>query len=100
MKPSIHTEGPLPDLSGSYQITITETSVLAVSATIRIEQEDDLIRVSLEYKNRNKADSPPKRLQGRITERNRHHVIVRFENGTWERYVFHEGRFSGHEFLF
>ncbi|PJZ58313.1 hypothetical protein [Leptospira barantonii] len=99
MKPSIYTDGPLPDLSGTYTITITETFLKAVPARISIEQNEADLKVSLELKKPNKEDSSSKTLSGKITERNRHHVIVEFENGAWERYVFTEGRFSGHGFL-
>ncbi|EQA52447.1 hypothetical protein LEP1GSC052_1516 [Leptospira kmetyi serovar Malaysia str. Bejo-Iso9] len=99
MKPSIYTDGPLPDLSGTYTITITESFLKAVPAKISIEQNEADIKVSLDLKKQNETDSSPKTMNGKITERNRHHVIVEFENGTWERYVFTEGRFSGHAFL-
>lgn len=99
MKPSIYTDGPLPDLSGTYTITITETLLQAIPAKISIEQNDADIKVSLNLEKQNETDSPSKTLNGKITERNRHHVIVEFENGSWERYVFMEGRFSGHAFL-
>ncbi|TGK33212.1 hypothetical protein EHQ12_17905 [Leptospira gomenensis] len=98
--PSVFTSGPLPDLSGSYE-TRVHTSSGELPATIRIEQNGDEIFVtaSLSETSDSGSFSSPK-LFGKLTDRNRHHVIVTFENGTSERYVFTEGRFSRHEFLF
>ncbi|WP_156781799.1 hypothetical protein [Leptospira tipperaryensis] len=101
MSISIHTEGPFPDLTGTYTVPILSSpNAEPVDLFILIEQEGEKIFVTARLDSQSPVDSIPRLLKGRITDRNRHHVIVEFENGDWERYVFTEGRFSGHEFLF
>ncbi|MDV6234838.1 hypothetical protein CH379_004240 [Leptospira ellisii] len=97
--PSVFTSGPLPDLSGVYEISV-RTSSGEISVRIEIEQKEDEIFVSAFFPEVPGSPSrPPKKLFGKMTDRNRHHVLLKFENGKSERYVFTEGRFSGHGFL-
>ncbi|PJZ55228.1 hypothetical protein [Leptospira adleri] len=100
MNVSLRTESPFPNLTGTYTIQIVRNSSSnPVDLTVLIEQEEEKIFVTAKLDSFSVA-SIPRVLRGRIADRNAHQAIVEFENGDWERYVFTEGRFSKHEFLF